>query len=123
MGPVVPILRILDVPKAMEFYCDFLGFSLDFEHRFSPGLPLYAQVSRDGAVLHLSEHFGDGTPGAHVRIETPDLKGYNAALLAKRYRHARPGIRSEEWGEDSMAINDPFGNLLTFYERTRGAEA
>jgi uncharacterized glyoxalase superfamily protein PhnB len=123
MGPVVPILRILDVPKAMEFYRDFLGFSVDFEHRFGPGLPLYAQISRDAAVLHLSEHFGDGTPGAHVRIETPDLKAYNAALLAKRYRHARPGIQSQEWGEDSMAINDPFGNVLTFYERTRGAEA
>src|ERR1700722_12232959 len=59
MGRVVPILRILDVAKAKEFYGDFLGFQIDWEHRFGPDLPLYAQISREGAVLHLSEHFGD----------------------------------------------------------------
>jgi hypothetical protein len=33
------------------------------EHRFEPGFPLDLQVSRDGLVLHLSEHHGDGSPG------------------------------------------------------------
>jgi catechol 2,3-dioxygenase-like lactoylglutathione lyase family enzyme len=42
MGRVVPILRILDVAKAKEFYGDFLGFQIDWEHRFGPDLPLYA---------------------------------------------------------------------------------
>ena len=116
MGRVVPILRILDVAKAKEFYGDFLGFQIDWEHRFGPDLPLYAQVSREGAVLHLSEHFGDGTFGAHIRIETPGLAAYQAALLEKKYRHSRPAVRKQEWGELSMAIADPFGNVLTFYE-------
>ena len=116
MGRVVPILRILDVAKAKEFYCDFLGFQIDWEHYFAPGLPLYAQISRAGAVLHLSEHFGDGTFGAHIRIETPELVAYQAALFEKKYRHSRPGVRKQEWGEISMAIADPFGNVVTFYE-------
>jgi catechol 2,3-dioxygenase-like lactoylglutathione lyase family enzyme len=116
VGQVVPILRILDVAKAKEFYCDFLGFTVDWEHRFEPGLPLYAQVSREGAILHLSEHHGDGTFGSHVRIETRGLEAYQASLLAKQYRYARPGIRKQEWGEHTMAIADPFGNLVTFYE-------
>jgi hypothetical protein len=30
----IPIFRIFDVAKAREFYVDFLGFSLDREHRF-----------------------------------------------------------------------------------------
>ena len=119
MGPVVPILRILDVAKAMEFYRDFLGFSVDWEHRFGPDLPLYAQISHGDAVLHVSEHFGDGTPGAHVRIHTPGLREYHAALLAKRYKHARPGLQVQEWGEISISIADPFGNRVTFYEPTR----
>ncbi len=38
----VPILRIFDVAKAMEFYIDFLGFSVDWEHRFGENFPLYA---------------------------------------------------------------------------------
>ena len=116
MRRVVPILRILDVAKAKEFYCGFLGFQIDWEHYFAADLPLYAQISRDDAVLHLSEHFGDGTFGAHIRIETPGLRVYQEALVEKRYRHSRPGLHKQEWGEISMAIADPFGNVLTFYE-------
>ena len=58
-----PILRIFDEKKAKEFYVTFLGFSVDWEHRFSDDSPLYMQVARDGCVIHLSEHYGDSTPG------------------------------------------------------------
>jgi hypothetical protein len=30
----VPILRMMDEAKTREFYLDFLGFSIDFSHRF-----------------------------------------------------------------------------------------
>jgi hypothetical protein len=46
LGRTIPILRILDERKAKEFYLEFLGFTLDWEHRFEPGLPLYLQVSK-----------------------------------------------------------------------------
>ena len=36
-----PILRIFDEARAREFYVDFLGFSVDWEHRFDSTLPLY----------------------------------------------------------------------------------
>ena len=36
-----PILRIFDEANAREFYIGFLGFKLDWEHRFEPSLPLY----------------------------------------------------------------------------------
>ena len=42
----VPIVRIFDVAKAHEFYLGFLGFQVDWEHRFHPEAPLYTQVSR-----------------------------------------------------------------------------
>jgi catechol 2,3-dioxygenase-like lactoylglutathione lyase family enzyme len=119
----VPILRILDVTKALEIYRDFLGFNVDWEHRFEPELPLYMQVARDGAVLHLSEHHGDGTPGSHVRVETGDLVAYHASLLAKRCRYARPGIESPESGERCGIVADPFGNRLTFFDRIDAASA
>ena len=41
LGKTTPILRIFDEAKAKEFYVDFLGFKVDWEHRFEPGLPLY----------------------------------------------------------------------------------
>ncbi|RYE32039.1 MAG: VOC family protein, partial [Hyphomicrobiales bacterium] len=40
----IPILRIFDEAKAKEFYLDFLGFTMDWDHRFGPNMPLYMQV-------------------------------------------------------------------------------
>ncbi|WP_288380878.1 glyoxalase superfamily protein [uncultured Massilia sp.] len=114
MGPVTPILRIFDEAKAREFYVDFLGFQVDWEHRFEPGLPLYLQVSRDSCVLHLSEHHGDCCPGAGMRIQVGDIDAYHAELTAKQYGYARPGIGDTPWGSRDMSIADPFGNRLTF---------
>jgi hypothetical protein len=28
----IPILRIFDIAKALEFYLDYLGFKVDWEH-------------------------------------------------------------------------------------------
>ena len=118
LGSVTPILQIFDEQKAREFYFDFLGFKVDFEHRYEPGFPLYMGVSLSGCTLHLSEHFGDGSPGAQVRISAEDVDSFSAELLAKKYKHARPG-KSEvmPWGTKELTIADPFGNRLTFFEK------
>ena len=113
-GKTTPILRIFDEAKAKEFYVDYLGFKVDWEHRFEPGLPLYMQISKDGCVLHLSEHHGDSTPGAAMRIETKDLEGFHKQLAAKGYRYARPEIQDMSWGTKDMSLRDPFGNKLIF---------
>ena len=109
-----PILRIFDETKAREFYVDFLGFTIDWQHRFEPGLPVYMQVSRGACVLHLSEHHGDGSPGAALRIESADLDAFHVELLSKDSRYARPGIDVTPWGTRDMSVKDPFGNRLTF---------
>jgi uncharacterized glyoxalase superfamily protein PhnB len=114
LGTTTPILRIFDEAKAREFYLEFLGFKIDWEHRFEAGLPLYMQVSRDACVLHLSEHHGDGSPGAAMRIETSDLDALQAELMKRQYKYARPGIETMPWGTRDMSVKDPFGNRLTF---------
>lgn len=113
-GKTTPILRIFDESKAREFYLDFLGFQVDWEHRFEEGLPLYMQISKDGCVLHLSEHHGDCSPGAAMRIETSELETFQDELLAKGYKYARPRIEEMPWGSRDMSVSDPFGNRLTF---------
>lgn len=113
----VPILRSFDEAKAREFYCGFLGFAVDWEHRFEPDLPLYLQVSRGGIVLHVSEHHGDATPGAHVRVEIGGLREFHAELTAKRYKNNRPGLEQPPWGGLEMTVYDPAANRITFHER------
>lgn len=121
MGPIIPILRSFDEAKAREFYCDYLGFEVDFEHRFAADLPLYMQVSRDGAALHLSEHHGDATPGSAVRIHVDNVTALHRELTAKTYRFARPSLETQSWGFRELAVTDPFGNRLVFAE-PRGDE-
>ena len=113
---IIPIFRSFDEAKAREFYIDFLGFEVTFEHRFEPNTPLYLGLRFGDCELHVSEHFEDATPGSSVRISIQDVAGYCAALNAKTYRHARPGYQDQPWGMRDMTISDPFGNRLIFCE-------
>lgn len=112
----IPILRSFDEFKAKEFYVEFLGFNIDSEHRFEDNTPLYMQLSKDDCIIHLSEHHGDASPGASLRILTSNLELYQKELLEKQYKNARPGIQDMPWGTRDMAISDPFGNRLIFNE-------
>ncbi len=112
--PPIPILRSFDETATREFYIGFLGFDVAFEHRFEPELPLYLGVRRGNCVIHLSEHFGDASPGSALRIEVPDVNAYCRSLNEKRYKHARPGVQRQPWGYDDMSISDPSGNKLIF---------
>ncbi len=116
LGAMIPVLRIFDEEKAKEFYVDFLGFAIDWEHRFGENFPLYMQVSRDGCVIHLTGHHGDCCPGGAVRIQTSGVKELSEALRKKDYKHAKPGCQQTEWRTIEMSIKDPFGNTLTFFE-------
>jgi uncharacterized glyoxalase superfamily protein PhnB len=119
MNGVTPILRMFDEAKAREFYLDFLGFSVDWEHRFEADFPLYMQVSYGNCLIHLSEHHGDSCPGAAVRIEVDDIDAYQSDLLSKKYKYARPGIETTPWKTREMRVGDPFGNKLVFYSNWR----
>ena len=113
---VIPIFRIFDIRKAREFYIDYLGFSVDWEHRFDDIAPLYMQVSRDGIVLHLSEHYGDCCPGSTAFLRVTGLEGFHAELKARQYGYLRPGMEDAPWGARTMELIDPFGNRLRFSE-------
>ncbi len=111
----IPILRIFDVDKAREFYVNYLGFKIDWEHRFGADAPLYMQVSRGDLVLHLSEHYGDGTPGSAVYVETAGVRALHSELQPKEYRYLKPGIEVNEIGT-CVTLIDPFGNTLRLNE-------
>lgn len=113
---VIPILRIFDERKAREFYIDWLGFSVDWEHRFNEEAPLYMQVSKAGIVFHLTAHHGDTTPGTRVYLEVEELKAYHKELTEKKYPYNKPGLEESFYGTWCMEVNDPFGNRLTFNE-------
>jgi catechol 2,3-dioxygenase-like lactoylglutathione lyase family enzyme len=116
-GPAVPILRMFDPGEARAFYLDYLGFTVDFEHRFDATAPLYLGVSRGACRLHLTQHYGDASPGAQVRIPVTDIDGFHAALIGKSHPYCRPSIELMPWGTREMRLTDPFANRLAFFEQ------
>ncbi|MGC4025373.1 MAG: glyoxalase superfamily protein [Mesorhizobium sp.] len=111
----VPIFRIFDEAKAREFYLDFLGFQLDWEHRFGPNMPLYMQVSRGSLKLHLSEHSGDASPGSTALVYMEGVEALQKELIDKKYKYNRPGLQKQDWGLECTVI-DPFRNQIRFLE-------
>lgn len=115
-GRVIPILRIFDLAKADEFYLQYLGFQVDWDHRFDDNAPLYRQISRGDLVLHLSEHHGDGSPGVRLRVTMRGVKPFHEELVTKKYRYMRPGLETTPWKTLETGVIDPFGNSIRFCE-------
>jgi catechol 2,3-dioxygenase-like lactoylglutathione lyase family enzyme len=116
LGSVIPVFRIFDEAKAREFYCDFLGFEVEFEHRYQEDFPIFMGIKHGDCRLYLSEHNGDGSPGASIRVRVEGIQEYQEGLLAKQYKYSRPGLEDNGFGDWDMSIGDPFGNRITFWE-------
>ena len=119
---VIPVLRIFDYDKAIEFYVDWLGFEIQWEHVFEPGMPRYLEVKKDDIIFHLSEHHGDGTPGTHVFIWCEGVKDFHKQLADKKYKYNRPGLEETFYGSWCVTVNDPFNNKIGFNEKRPDAE-
>ncbi len=115
LEPAVPIVRIFDVAKANEFYLGFLGFTVDWEHRYGDNFPLYMQISRSGLRLHLSEHAGDATPGANMCVYMTGIRDLHKELSAQDYRYMKPGLQ-DEGTRLELQVVDPFNNRIRFME-------
>jgi len=110
----IPILRIFDADIAKQFYIDWLGFKLDWQHQYDPAFPKYLQVSRGAVVLHLSEHYGDCSPGAKIIVNTDDVVALHTELASRPNPRMRPGIEIAPWNAKVMVVTDPFGNRISF---------
>lgn len=112
----IQILRIFDEAKAKDHYVGFLGFKIDWEHRFGDNSPVFMQISKDDCVIQMSEHCGDGCPGASMHVRVNSLDEFIRALNEKKYKYSKPGVVDTDWGLRESVIPDPFGNKIVFFE-------
>lgn len=119
LGVPVPVLRSLDETRAREFYVGYLHFTVEWEHRFEPGLPLYLRLRRGECVLDLSEHHGDGTPGSTVWVPVADVRALHRELRATGYARMNPGLDDDGPGGPTVEVVDPFANTLRFCQVDR----
>ncbi len=79
---VIPQLRMRHADTTLPFYVQGLGFVVDWEHRFEPGFPLFAQLTRDGQTIFLTEHSGDCEVGGAVYFIVDDVDSLHRAFGA-----------------------------------------
>jgi hypothetical protein len=106
---VVPILRVAEASRAVQWY-GRLGFVQLFEHRFEPHLPAYVGIGRDDAQIHLSEHAGDANPHGLVYLWVDDVD-----VLAAEFGIV---VDNQPWARE-VSLTDLDGNRLRVAERVR----
>lgn len=115
---VHPVLRIFDRDRAVAFYVDYAGFTLDWEEGDSEDVPRYLQVSRGPLQLHLSSNHDDGTPGSVLVMEVDDILGYYDDLMSRDYAFLYPAVEPGPGPHmASLELIDPFANRLRFFQR------
>jgi catechol 2,3-dioxygenase-like lactoylglutathione lyase family enzyme len=108
---VMPTLRITDYARSKDFYVEGLGFQVDWEHRFEPGLPVFVQVSREGLAFFLTEHTGDCPVGGLVHLYIADVDDWYSEFQRKGVAVHEPPDEYLQ-GLRSMTVVDPDGNKL-----------
>jgi len=117
----VPIVKVSNIPVALEFYCSTLGFVIDFRYEASADGPWYAGVSRDGCQIPLSTFAGDGVLGTATYFYVDDVDALHRAfrqaglkLPANPESPVDDGPVNQTWGMREFYVRDPDGNTLRF---------
>ena len=106
-----PVFFVEDTPRAVEYYTDTLGFTLDWTYEEN-GRPYVVQVSLMGMqiILNQKETPTDDRAG-HGRIFAGLDDAQSTAILQHVKSKGIPAVYTH-WGEPTMAILDPDGNQI-----------
>ena len=112
----VPLLHVSNSAAAISFYCDKLGFKLQFQHRpDGEADPCYMGVSRDAVWMHLSSFSGDGVAGNVANLMVDDVDKLHEEFVAKSVRIDLVPT-DQSWGTREMYVKDADGNCLRFID-------
>ncbi|HKW74512.1 MAG TPA: glyoxalase superfamily protein [Terriglobales bacterium] len=116
---IVPQFLVDDLERAIGYYCDKLGFELDFKYE-----DFYAAVKRDGFAIHLkcapksradreyrkqNEHLDAYISVAGIRDLFREMEMSGARVMGP--------LEQRPWACVDFYVGDPDGNVLCFSER------
>ncbi|MFP3861462.1 VOC family protein [Pseudomonas capeferrum] len=130
LNPLVPELIVSDLTRSLAFYCDILGFKVEYERPEDH----FAFLSFGGSQLMLEQDWHSESPwrvgpleppygrGINLSIECPNASALVSTLKAAGYPLRNPveehWYRSGEllFGQRNFLLLDPDGYLLRFAE-------
>ena len=125
---LVPELYVSDMQKSLQFYCNIVGFAVEFERPEDR----FAYLSFHGSHIMLEQDTPGASPWKVEPIDHPRGRGLNLSIqcpdaesLARRIVDAGLSLRKpveEKWyrnhdlyhGERNFLVLDPDGYLLRF---------
>jgi catechol 2,3-dioxygenase-like lactoylglutathione lyase family enzyme len=111
------IFSARDLPEALAFYTDVLGFDIGWTWGDPPS---YASVCRDGIELNLGPpREGETLAPSSVYIVVTEIDAYYARLQARGIV-ALVEIGDRPYGMRDFTVDDPSGNKLSFGQATTG---
>ena len=108
-GRMAPTVSVADIPRAVDFYTQVLGFEKVFENGDPVGFVI---LEKDAAELHLSllkSHKATVQNVAHLMVE--DANALYQYLEAHRVKIVK-AIRDADFGLRCFVFADPDGNRI-----------
>ena len=116
---IVPQFLVDDLDRAVAYYCNQLGFELDFTYE-----SFYSSVTRDGFAIHLKcapklaaerEHRKQ-SDHLDAYISVSGIRGLFSEFQSRGAQIIRP-LEQQPWACLDFYVEDPDGNILCFSER------
>ena len=121
---IEPFIKCSHISKSLDFYTGVLDFVSVQPPDPDPNsfMSKYALLERQGCLVHLSSHKGDGTFGnvLYVRVDNVDslYRKFVANGLNTDSSTDYPALRippvKQTWGMKEFSVMDPDGNKITF---------
>lgn len=116
---IAPQFLVDDLDRAIAYYCDKLGFELDFKYQ-----SFYASVTRDGFAIHLKDGPRLSAEREH-RKENEHLDAYISVSgirdlfseLKTRGAQVIKPLEERPWACVDFYVEDPDGYILCFSEQ------
>ena len=81
----IPLLHVSNSAAARQFYCNQLGFRLEFAHGGDETKPdaCYMGLSSDRVWIHQSSFSGDGIAGGVINLLVESVDALHAEFMAR----------------------------------------
>ena len=116
---ISPVFPVSDIPAALAFYCESLGFDLGWAWGDPP---THANVCRGSIDICLTLNTAiDRDVERHAGCASIGLKGVDAYFAELQGRNVTCGeLADRPYGMRDFAVIDPSGNRLSFGEPIAG---
>ncbi len=121
---IEPTIKCSEILTSLKFYTEILDFIVVQPPGLEPDsfMSKYALLEREGCLVHLSSHDGDGVFGNVIYVRVNDIDPLYSQFvnngLNTQTSNQYPSLRippvEQTWGMKEFSVTDPDGNKITF---------